>query len=101
MGEVGADHGFVEVSGDGTVAFDAMTTWTWAKPLRISPEPVISPGRRYLVMASLSASPSGRGRDGEGVGGLDQGDDRGVGDSGLGGLAVQLIGGTRSPVLRR
>ncbi|MFM9695002.1 hypothetical protein [Streptomyces europaeiscabiei] len=23
MGEVGADHGFVEVSGDGTVAFDA------------------------------------------------------------------------------
>jgi hypothetical protein len=31
----------------------------------------------------------------------DQGDDRGIGDAGLGGLAVQLIEGTGSPVLRR
>lgn len=31
----------------------------WAKPLRISPVPVISPGRSYLVTVSLSASPSG------------------------------------------
>ncbi|GAA5705921.1 hypothetical protein AQJ43_36810 [Streptomyces avermitilis] len=57
--EAGADDRLVEVSGDGAVAFDAHDDGEWTQPLRISPVPVISPGRSHLVMVSLSASPSG------------------------------------------
>ncbi|WP_157856518.1 MULTISPECIES: Tn3 family transposase [Streptomyces] len=68
-----------------------MTTWMWAKPLRISPVPGHLAGQVVLGDGVLERVAFGHGRDGEGVGGPDQGDDRRVGDAGLGGLAVQLV----------